>query len=66
MNYTVNVLNLSKPFIVEANKEDEAKIIVEKMLLQEKNSCLIEFFSSEIKVRKTNQHWFKEFIYNNF
>ena len=64
-NFTVTVMRLSKPLDISAKTEDEAIKIVNNMLLRPQGDE-VEFFPSEIRVRKANQHWLKEFIYNNF
>ncbi|MDC0553154.1 hypothetical protein OAO12_02700 [Methylophilaceae bacterium] len=64
-NFTVTVMRLSKPLDISAKTEDEAIKIVNNMLLQPQGDE-VEFFPSEIRARKANQHWLKEFIDNNF
>ena len=64
-NFIVTVMRLSKPLDISAKTEDEAIKIVNNMLLQPQGDE-VEFFPSEIRARKANQHWLKEFIDNNF
>ena len=64
-DYKVSIVSISKPLVINAASEDEAKAVANNMLLKPQGGG-VEFFPSEIRVRKANQHWLKEFIYNNF
>ena len=61
-DFTIKVVQDYKPVSIKAESESEAKVIIEQRMKENK----LEFAGAQINIRDNKQHWFKNFIEDNF
>lgn len=63
-NFIIKVHQTSKPITIQAESEDEAYALISNRI--ERNQLESSIDRYDISIRNEKQHWFKNFIQDNF